>query len=334
MAQKQLSMKEIAQLAGVSVATVSHVVNNVGRFSEDTRKRVQDVIDQYGYVTNQSAKTLRQAQSRSIGMIVPDISNDFFSKIAYHVERTLAAQGYSVFVCNSGNDPQRERDYFHSLAGKQADGIICISGLRELTDDIVTRGIPVVCIDRMPQSDLAIPHVGTDDERGAYLATSALIDRDCKNILTISSFTADYDRNDRLTGYMHAVADHGLPLRREYMVYVTGQRPSMNEAQDIVAGLIDAGMPLDGIFATSDHSAAGALRAVQAAGLNVPGDIKIVGYDDSIYSKLTTPQITTVQRHPELMAQEGCKALLDLIAGRTPAMETVVPVELVRRRSC
>lgn len=93
MAQKQLSMKEIAQLAGVSVATVSHVVNNVGRFSEDTRKRVQDVIDQYGYVTNQSAKTLRQAQSRSIGMIVPDISNDFFSKIAYHVERTLAAQG-------------------------------------------------------------------------------------------------------------------------------------------------------------------------------------------------------------------------------------------------
>ncbi len=160
MAQKQLSMKEIAQLAGVSVATVSHVVNNVGRFSEDTRKRVQDVIDQYGYVTNQSAKTLRQAQSRSIGMIVPDISNDFFSKIAYHVERTLAAQGYSVFVCNSGNDPQRERDYFHSLASKQADGIICISGLRELTNDIVTRGIPVVCIDRMPQSDLAIPHVG------------------------------------------------------------------------------------------------------------------------------------------------------------------------------
>ena len=118
------------------------------------------------------------------------------------------------------------------------------------------------------------------------------------------------------------------------MAYVTGQRPSMDEAQDIVAGMIDAGMPLDGIFATSDHSAAGALRAVQAAGLNVPGDIKIVGYDDSIYSKLTTPQITTVQRHPELMAQEGCKALLDLIAGRTPAMETVAPVELVRRRSC
>lgn len=334
MAQKPLSMKEVAQLAGVSVATVSHVVNNVGRFSEDTRKRVQDVIDEHGYVANQSAKTLRQAQSRSTGMIVPDISNDFFSKIAFHVERALAAQGYSVFVCNSGNDPQRERDYFHSLAGKQADGIICISGLRELTNDIVTRGIPVVCIDRMPQSDLSIPHVGSDDVHGAYLATSALIDRGCKNILTISNFTADYDRNDRQTGYMQALADHGIPLRREYMAYVTGQRSSMDESQDIVAGMLDAGMPLDGIFATSDHSAAGAFRAVQKAGLSVPDEVKIVGFDDSIYSKLTTPQITTVQRHPELMAQKGCEALLDLIAGRTPAMETVIPVELVRRRSC
>lgn len=334
MAQKSLSMKEIAQLAGVSVATVSHVVNNVGRFSEETRKRVQDVIDEHGYVTNQAAKTLRQVQSRSIGMIVPDISNDFFSKIAYHAERFLASEGYSVFVCNSGNDPRRERDYFHSLAGKQADGIICISGLRELGEDVIAHGIPVVCIDRMPQSDLSIPHVGTDDEHGAYIATEALIERGCQNILTISSFTADYDRNDRLTGYMQAMSSHGLPLRRDYMAYVTGQRPSMDEAQDIVAGVLDADMPLDGIYATSDHSAVGALRAVQAAGLRVPEDIKIVGYDDSIYSKLTTPQITTVQRHPDLMAQEGCKALLDLIGGRKPTMETVIPVELVRRKSC
>lgn len=334
MAQKSPSMKEIAQIAGVSVATVSHVINNVGRYSEDTRRRVQDVIDQYGYVTNQSAKTLRQAQSRSIGMIVPDISNDFFSKIAFHVERMLAAEGYSVFVCNSGNDPTRERNYFRSLAVKQVDGIVCISGLRELTEDVVSRSIPVVCIDRRPQSDLAIPHVGSDDTYGAQLATQALIEHGCRNILTISSFTADYDRNDRLNGYMQALAERNIPLRRNYMTYVTGQRPSMDEAFDIVAGTLDSGLPLDGIFATSDHTAAGALRAVQAHGRTVPEDIKIVGFDDSVYSRLTTPQITTVHRHPDLLAQRGCEALLDLIAGRKPTMESIVPVELVRRRSC
>ena len=100
---KSSSMRQIAVAAGVSVATVSHVINGSGRFSEDTRKRVEAAIEEYGYVTNMAAKSLRVAQSRTIGMIVPDISNDFFSKIALHVERELATEDYSVFVCNSPN---------------------------------------------------------------------------------------------------------------------------------------------------------------------------------------------------------------------------------------
>ena len=145
---KSSSMRQIAVAAGVSVATVSHVINGSGRFSEDTRKRVEAAIEEYGYVTNMAAKSLRVAQSRTIGMIVPDISNDFFSKIALHVERELATEDYSVFVCNSANDPARERDYFRTLASKQADGIICISGLRRLDGEFVPHGIPVVCIER------------------------------------------------------------------------------------------------------------------------------------------------------------------------------------------
>lgn len=334
MAKKITSMREIAEAAGVSIATVSHVVNNTGRFSEATRRRVQAVIDEYGYVTNQAAKTMRIAQSKSIGMIVPDIGNDFFSKIAYHVERDLSAEGYSVFVCNSGNDPQRERDYFHTLAGKQVDGIVCISGLRELTENIYTRGIPLVCIDRNPASDEAIPHIGSDDIFGAKLATSHLIDRGCRDILIISSFTADYRSNARTTGYFQALAEHHLPLRHDYVAYVTGQRPSIYEAEDIVRDFIATGMPLDGIFATSDHAAVGALRALRAAGSTVPDEVKIVGFDDSIYSQLTTPSITTVHRYPEQMAHAGCRALLDLIAGRTPEQETVIPVRLVCRETC
>lgn len=334
MTSKPPSMRQIAEAAGVSIATVSHVVNNTGRFSEATRQRVQTVVDQYGYVANQAAKTLRMVQSKSIGMIVPDIANDFFSKIAYHVERDLAAEGYSVFVCNSGNDPQRERDYFHTLAGKQVDGIICISGLRELTESVISRNIPIVCIDRRPQSEEVIPHIGSDDIRGAHLATSLLIENGCRNILIISSFTADYPANSRSTGYLQALADHGLPLRRDYIAYVTGQRPSMYEAEDIVREFLAVGHPLDGIFATSDHAAVGALRALRAMGKSVPKEVKIVGFDDSIYSQLTTPSITTVHRYPEQMAHAGSRALLDLIAGRTPALETVVPVRLIRRESC
>lgn len=139
---KRSSMRQIAAAAGVSVATVSHVINGSGRFSEDTRERVEAAVEEYGYVTNMAAKSLRMAQSRTIGMIVPDISNDFFSKIALHVERELATEDYSVFVCNSANDPARERDYFRTLASKQADGIICISGLRSSTANLSPTAFP------------------------------------------------------------------------------------------------------------------------------------------------------------------------------------------------
>ena len=209
---KRSSMRQIAAAAGVSVATVSHVIHGSGRFSEDTRERVEAAVEEYGYVTNMAAKSLRMAQSRTIGMIVPDISNDFFSKIALHVERELATEDYSVFVCNSANDPARERDYFRTLASKQADGIICISGLRRLDGEFVPHGIPVVCIDRAPENDLGFPHVGSDNIGGGYMATEHLIERGCKNILSISSFTANYPGNERQMGYERALAAHGMPL--------------------------------------------------------------------------------------------------------------------------
>lgn len=218
---KRSSMRQIAAAAGVSVATVSHVINGSGRFSEDTRERVEAAVEEYGYVTNMAAKSLRMAQSRTIGMIVPDISNDFFSKIALHVERELATEDYSVFVCNSANDPARERDYFRTLASKQADGIICISGLRRLDGEFVPHGIPVVCIDRAPENDLGFPHVGSDNIGGGYMATEHLIERGCKNILSISSFTANYPGNERQMGYERALAAHGMPLCRDYQLFVS-----------------------------------------------------------------------------------------------------------------
>lgn len=330
---KSSSMRQIAVAAGVSVATVSHVINGSGRFSEDTRKRVEAAIEEYGYVTNMAAKSLRVAQSRTIGMIVPDISNDFFSKIALHVERELATEDYSVFVCNSANDPARERDYFRTLASKQADGIICISGLRRLDGEFVPHGIPVVCIDRAPENDLGFPHVGSNNIGGGYMATEHLIERGCKNILSISSFTANYPGNERQMGYERALAAHGMPLRRDYQLFVSGKQPSIIESEELVTDFLSTGCPVDGIFAHSDHAAVGALRALVAAGKRVPEDVRLIGFDDSVYAQIPTPQISTIRRFPERLAHEGCQALLALLRGEKPEMETLVPVKLVQRAS-
>lgn len=333
MSQK-LSIRDIARMADVSVATVSRVINNNGRFSEETRQRVQKVIDENGYVTNMAARSLRSSKSGNIGMIVPDISNDFFSAIALHAERFLAGKGYSVFVCNSGNDPEREMDYFRTLTSKLVDGILCISGLNTLEDDLLTSRVPVVCIDRYPENARAIPRVSTNDVEASRVATEHLIEQGCQNILFVSSYTARHSKRDREDGFIQALTAHGLPSPVENRIYITGEQPSMVEAETFLTELLQQrGLDFDGIFCSSDHTAVGCLRALRAANVDVPGQVRVAGFDDSIYAQLTTPSITSIQRHPDQLARRGCEALLQLIAGETPPLETYVPADLVIRDS-
>ena len=321
-------------MADVSVATVSRVINDNGRFSEETRQRVLKVIKESGYVANMAARSLRSSKSRNIGMIVPDISNDFFSAIALHTERFLAGKGYSVFVCNSGNDPERELNYLRTLTSKLVDGIICISGLDILDDDVLPARIPVVCIDRYPKNERVIPRVSSDDVAASRMATEHLIAGGCRSILFISSYTARYSRQDRFNGYSQALEAHGLPVDERNLSYVTGEQPSMVEAEAFVSECLrERGLDFDGIFAASDHTAVGALRALQKAGVDVPGKVKLVGFDDSIYARLTTPQITSVQRHTDQLARKGCEVLLQMLAGETPPLATIIPTELVVRES-
>ncbi len=330
---KQLSIRDIAKMADVSVATVSRVINNNGRFSEETRQRVQKIIDETGYVTNMAARSLRSSKSGNIGLIVPDISNDFFSTLAFHAERTLQGQGYSVFVCNTGNDPKREQAYFETLTSKLVDGIICISGLRTLDADIVPAGLPVVCVDRAPDTSLDIPTVRSDEAHGTYLATSHLVERGCRRIVYITSYSADFVDEARERGYRQALAENGLEAAPELRLQVTGKRPSMYEAEDLVSALVRSAVPFDGVMASSDHAAVGALNALADAGFDVPGQVKVAGFDDSVYSRLTTPRITTVRRFPEQMAERGCRAMLSMIRGEKPESTAIVPVELVVRSS-
>lgn len=330
---KNLSIRDIAEMSGVSVATVSRVINNNGRFSEETRKRVQKIIDENGYVTNMAARSLRSSKSGNIGLILPDISNDFFSTLAYHTERELQSHGYSVFACNTSNDPAREQAYFKTLTSKLVDGIICISGLHTLDGDIVPKNLPIVCVDRYPENALNIPVVSSDEVAGMKTATQELIDHGCRRIIYVASYTADFKGNRRELGYLDALKANGIEIDNNLIVNITGKKPSMYETEDLISGLIQQGVVFDGIAASSDHSAAGALRALLNAGINVPEQVKLTGFDDSVYSRLTTPQITTVHRFPDQMAKAGCDAILKMLRGDEAERETIVPVKLVKRES-
>ena len=220
------SIRDIAEIAGVSVATVSRVLNKKGKYSATTEKRVLAVVNSCGYISNMSAKSLREARSHTVGLIVPNVTNAFFSQLAYSIETELFQRNYSVFICNSGTDADKERDYFRTLIGKCVDGILCISDLNEIPSDILDRGVPIVCIDRRPVVDRVVPWVGNDDRAAAFNATELLIRKGCRHILFISSHHSAYTRFDRDKGYRQALEAHGIPADENYSMRRPGIDPT------------------------------------------------------------------------------------------------------------
>lgn len=334
MEKKQLSIKDIAAISGVSIATVSRVLNKKGRYSPETEKRVLAVVNSYGYVSNMTAKSLRESRSRTIGLIVPNVNNVFFSNLAYYIETYLFQKNYSLFICNTGNSAEKETEYFRTLAGKCVDGIFCISSLGQLPDEIVSREIPIVRIDRRPKSNKTIPWVGNDGICAARMATEHLLNKGCRHILFITSYLGDYDQKSRQEGYQMALGERGIFADKNYILERSGTDPTPIEVEVLVYQFLQDHLPLDGIVTSSEPAALGAMYALKRGGLQVPEDVRVVGFDNTLYSLLTYPRLSSIERNPERMAHQACDVLLRLIDGEAADQNhIVVPVELVERES-
>lgn len=333
--KREFSIKDLAAISGVSIATVSRVLNNKGGYSKKTEERVLALAKAYGYVSNMAAKSLRNAKTQTIGLILPSIVNEFYASLAFHIENHLAQEDYSLFICNSANNPEKEKDYFRSLASKGVDGILCISGLNELTDAIICRDTPVVCIDRYPENKKGFPLISNDDAASGYLATEHLIQKGCQHILFVSSYTANYMKKQRLHGYQQALAAHGLPFDKNYILERSGKEPTQVEDEILVYDFFKtSSYPVDGIIATSDLAALGALYALKRLHISVPEQVRLVGFDNTLYSRLASPPITTIERYPEKLARKACETLLAMIEERSiDSIVTTIPVSLIERES-
>lgn len=333
---KKISIKEIADICGVSVATVSRVINNNGRFSEETRKRVMDTIDKYDYTINMAAKSLRMRKSKTIGIIVPDISNEFFSKLVLEMEIFFFNIGYSVFICNTNQNEMKEMEYFKSLDAKLVDGIICISGSESIPTDSIKRNIPIVCIDRKPSNNKHNTiHVQSDHFLGGFIATEELIKKGCKNILILTKNKSISVNRQRLDGYINALEKYKYPVRDDLIIKLSGNRSNVDEARDTINYLIKKGLEFDGIFATNDTRAYGALVALQQNDIDVPSQVKIVGFDGISVSEIANPPITTIYQDYKALADQSSDLLLQLI-NRNKEMtynHVVIPVYLIERKT-
>ncbi|MBE6125264.1 MAG: LacI family transcriptional regulator [Erysipelotrichaceae bacterium] len=330
--RKMLSIIDVARLAGVSTATVSHVINKSGRFSKETEEKVMKVIEQYGYVSNNNARSLKSSASHTVGLIIPNINNDFFSSIAVTIEQFFDYYDYSLFICNTDNDPQKERRYFRRLDSMRVDGIIVISCQKRIEKDVISRNIPIVLLDRIPENDMDLPVVTSDSKNGIYQATTSLIEKGCRNIIFISSFLATYVSTNRSEGYLEAMHDHGLPASRKSIIQLESG-PSIVHSETSIYNYISRGNKVDGIVCTSDNQAIGAMEGVRRRGLRVPEDIKVYGFDNQFQSRISTPTLSTVERSPSSLGKISSEVLMNLIRNKPAEKTTVLSCSLVQRES-
>lgn len=330
---RNVSIKDIAKFVGVSTATVSRVINNNGRFSEDTRKKVLEALDKFDYHTNVVARSLRTQISNCIGVIVPDITNEFFAEITLAIENCCFPKGYSVFVCNTNEDEAKEKIYLKELESKGVDGLICLSCRSNLPIQATKRNIPVVCIDRGMQ-DKTITSVESDNYTGGFLATEELIKQGCKRIIMLKDYRNIMTMANRFKGYLDALNKYGIPVDLNNVYDIYDIPVNVNTATKNVLKIIDDKIAFDGIFAGTDWLALGALNALKKRNITVPGEVKLVGFDNISITEYSYPPITTINQDKQKMGEEAAVILLEGIESKSYIHKNViVPVELVKRKT-
>ena len=328
-----LSVRDIAEMAGVSVATVSRVINQNGRFSKETEERVREIIRKYDYQPNQLARGLRVSKAKVIGILVPDITNEFFANITLELQRRLLARDYLTLICNTNENRELEAKQFNMLRAQRVAGIIYVSdGTGATAVPAAKADIPVVYIDRRPhafQTDAETVFIESDNTMGGYLAAKALIDLGCRSIACVSYRDDISTYANRVKGYRDALREVGL---RENICYAN--QPSADEGARALRHLWDRNPDLDAAFCTADMLAVGAVAFCTSCGLAIPKDFRIIGFDDTSVCQAVWPHLTTVRQSVEQFGAHAVEAILDLIEGRELSKTHYqIPVELIRRET-
>lgn len=288
------TMKDVAREAGVSLGTVSHVLNNTRSVSEEKKKKVLDAIQKLNFSTNLAAKALKTGESKSFGLIIPDITNPYYPELARGVEDAANRQGYSVFLCNNDRGTDKERKYIKILLDKNVDGIILVKSKVDASEiHEIQKKCCVVLVDMdtrlIPDCDI----INVDDFNGVYKAMKFLYNHGHRRIAFISGLLESGSSRLRLEAYEKFLEDNHI--EKEDSLIKRGSYDWFSGYSCTVA-LLKCIKPPTAILAANDLMAIGAMKAVRERQLHIPLDISIMGYDDIDMATLCTPQLTTVRQ--------------------------------------
>ena len=326
------TIREVAESAGVSYATVSHVINNTRLVSQETRERVLAAMEALNYRPNALARSLRQGKTNTLGLVLPDSANPFFAEISRSIEDEAFKKGYSVFLCNTELDTERELFYVDVLSKKQVDGIVFVAAgdQADSLDFLVRRNMPVVMIDR-DVPNVEVDAVLTDNKLGGYLATRHLLELGHRRIACIAGPSSITPSAERMIGYRKALEEAGISYDENLIIRGDYHAQSGMEITHSILKMVPRPTA---IFALNDLMALGALRAAAEAGCTVPQDLAVVGYDDLELAHFTNPPLTTIAQPKKEVGAQAISLLVDRISHKSrPPSRLVLPPQLIVRRS-
>ncbi|MCY9668638.1 LacI family transcriptional regulator [Paenibacillus alginolyticus] len=330
---KRSTLKEVAKLAGVSTATVSNALNETKYVSEEVKDKINKAIEELNYQPNIVAKSLRVQESRIIGVLISDVANPFFSIVVRGIEEELSKSNYSILLCNTDSSVEKERKYLEVMIGKRVDGLVVSSAGNsgDYFRSLDKTGVPIVFLNRCPEfmnSDVIM----TNNIQGAYSATEHLIRHGYGKIAIITGPSSISTGKDRLIGYKRALEDYGVALSD---TLVKEGLFTIQSGYDKMKELMEQDSKPDAVFVSNNSMTLGAYKYLKEAGIRIPDQIAVLGYDDPDWADIVDPPITTVRQPAYQLGVHAANLMLVRINEKQVKREIMyMDTTLIIRRSC
>lgn len=328
-----MNIYDVSRMAGVSIATVSRVLNGNPNVSEKTRVRVLEVMDKLGYTPNVFARGLGLGTIQTIGIMCSDSSDPYLAHAIYFLERELRNNGYDSILCCTGNSLDTKRQYFELLRSKKVDAII-LAGSKFIESKLkdnsyiidASSELPIMLLNGYLEGDNIYCTV-CDDRSAVHQAAGQLIASGCRNILYLYTSNS-YSGSNKMKGYKDALTGHGLSIREEYI----HQCPKdILAAKDMLIRLHQSGLIFDAVLTSDDTLAVGAVKYAHVLGRSIPDDLSIVGYNNSNYAVCTDPELTSIDSKVEALCTTTINTLMGVFNGGNVPSRTMIAADLIKR---
>ena len=332
----EVTIKDLARELGISPSTVSRALSGHPDISDATIKKVTELAEKYHYQPNSIALSLRNSKTKTIGVIIPEITHAFFGKIICGIEDEALENGYNVMLCHSYEEYEREVIEARLLFSHRVDGLLV--GMSKTTRNLdhfqpfIDRGLPLIFFDREPEG-IDAPCILIEDEQGAFKAVDHLIQQGCKRILHLAGPSGVSTTVRRLDGYRNALKANGLEMEDELIINCE-DGINVEEAERVVGNLVSRKVHFDGVFANNDLTAIGAIRALKRTGIKIPEDVAVIGFSDWKLASLVDPPLSSVTQPGYQMGRKAVELFFEELANpNSPPRKITLETEPVTRAS-